>query len=281
MGNLAISLFGSFRVVLDGAPLSAFESDKVRALLAYLAVEAGHAHRREKLAELLWPEHSAGRARGNLSQALYNLRTILGDRHAEAQPTLSVTPETIQLNPACGCWLDVFEFTRLIETCNQHPHPLLFTCPTCQERFQQAVALYQGDFLDGFFLPDSTAYEEWILVNRERYRQNAQRALAALAACNERQGRTQEALQAARRLAELDPFDDGACQQLLRLLAACGQRSEALARVRKLPLRFADRAGRGAVTPRPGRSTSASAGRKMESRPCPPAAATCRPRSRH
>ena len=64
---------------------------------------------------------------------------------------------------------------------------------------------------------------------RECYRQNARRALASLSACHERQGQAAEALQAARRLVALDPFDDTACQNLLRLLVTYGQRSEALA----------------------------------------------------
>jgi DNA-binding SARP family transcriptional activator len=229
MGNLAISLLGSMRVILDGALVSAFESDKVRALLAYLAVEGGQPARRETLAELLWPEHSERRARRDLSQALYNLRQTLQERLSEAPPLFLLTPETIQLNPTSDFWLDVDEFTHLIETCDRHPHHLLEACPACQERFQQAVSLYQGDFLQGFSLRDSAAYEEWILVCRERYRLLARRALASLATFHERQGHTQDALGAARRLAELDPFDDGACQQVMRLLVACGSRSEALA----------------------------------------------------
>ena len=39
MARLSISLLGSFRVTLDGAPLTDFDSNKVRALLAFLAVE--------------------------------------------------------------------------------------------------------------------------------------------------------------------------------------------------------------------------------------------------
>jgi DNA-binding SARP family transcriptional activator len=54
--RLSIHLLGSFQVNLDGEPVTGFESDKVRALLAYLAVETGGPHRREKLAGLCWPE---------------------------------------------------------------------------------------------------------------------------------------------------------------------------------------------------------------------------------
>ena len=44
------------QVTLDGSPLQGLESAKVRALLAYLAVESAQAHERERLAGLFWPE---------------------------------------------------------------------------------------------------------------------------------------------------------------------------------------------------------------------------------
>lgn len=229
MGKLAISLLGSMQVTLDSAPVYAFESGKVRALLAYLMVESQQSHRREALAELLWPEYPEGRARHNLSQALYDLRNTLQERLPREQPLFLLAPETIQLNPASDHWLDVNEFNLLIEACERHPHHVLETCLSCQERIQQAAAIYRGEFLEGFSAHDSTAYEEWLLVNRERCRGKARWALASLAASHERYERIDEALQITRRLVALDPYDDDACQMLLRLLAVSGKRGDALA----------------------------------------------------
>ena len=48
MARLEINLLGSFQVSLDGKPVSGFDSDKVRGLLTYLAVEADQPHRRER-----------------------------------------------------------------------------------------------------------------------------------------------------------------------------------------------------------------------------------------
>jgi DNA-binding SARP family transcriptional activator len=56
MAHLLLALLGPFQVTLAGEPVTSFESDKVRALLAYLAVEADRPHRRESLAGLLWPD---------------------------------------------------------------------------------------------------------------------------------------------------------------------------------------------------------------------------------
>ena len=84
MARLALSLLGSFRVSLDAAAVTTFESDKVRALLAYLAAEADRPHRREALVGMLWPDSSEQVARRNPSQALFNLRHAIGN--AEATP---------------------------------------------------------------------------------------------------------------------------------------------------------------------------------------------------
>lgn len=56
MTHLQLSLLGTFQATVGEQRVTAFPTDKVRALLAFLAVEAGMPHRRETLAMLLWPD---------------------------------------------------------------------------------------------------------------------------------------------------------------------------------------------------------------------------------
>lgn len=65
--QLALSLLGTFDVQLNGQPIHRFEYDKVRALLAYLAVESKVPHRRDALTGLFWPEQTDGVARKSLN----------------------------------------------------------------------------------------------------------------------------------------------------------------------------------------------------------------------
>src|SRR5207244_3842511 len=58
MAHLTLTFLGSFQATLDGTPISRFQTDKVRALLAYLAVEADLPHSRASLCGLLWPDQS-------------------------------------------------------------------------------------------------------------------------------------------------------------------------------------------------------------------------------
>ena len=81
--SLSVGVLGELQVLRDDVPVQGFESDKVRALLVYLAVEASHTHRRESLLGLLWPDYPEQAARHSLRQALYNLRLTLGDHTAQ------------------------------------------------------------------------------------------------------------------------------------------------------------------------------------------------------
>ena len=78
MGHLSISLLGGFDARLDGQPVSSFGTDKVRAFLAYLAVEARRPHRRSALAGMFWPELPQEKAAQNLRQSLLRLRPRSG-----------------------------------------------------------------------------------------------------------------------------------------------------------------------------------------------------------
>jgi DNA-binding SARP family transcriptional activator/predicted ATPase len=227
MAHLSLTLLGGFEAALDAQPLTAFEYDKVRALLAYLAVEADHPHRRETLAGLLWPDRPERNARQNLSQTLFSLRRVIGDR--QAQPAfLNITPQTLQFNPSSDYHLDVTTFTTLVADCKAHNRHRLDTCDLCSEKLQRAAALYRGEFLEGFSLPDSSAFEEWSLLNREWLHRLAVETLHHLADYYQRRNDFEEALQYAWRYAELEPWQEKAHRQLMRLLAFSGQREAAL-----------------------------------------------------
>src|SRR5512134_474707 len=103
MARLSFSLLGPLHITLDGTPAGGFGYNKVRALLAYLAVEADRAHTREALIGLLWPDSTEETARHNLRQALFNLRLTLDD-HLARPPFLLISRHSIQFNRESNCW---------------------------------------------------------------------------------------------------------------------------------------------------------------------------------
>jgi len=222
MAHLSLSLLGPFQATLNGQPITGFEANKVRALLAYLAVEAHRhpgGHPRQVLAGLLWPEKPERAALANLRNALANLRTAVGDR--EATPAfLQITRETIGFNRASDHWLDVTAFRALVET-TEAGRPR-------HHRLEEAVALYRGDFLAGFFVRDNPQFEDWVVLLRERLHWQALKALGALAAYHEGRGAYAEAIACARRQVALEPWQEGAHRRWMRALALSGHRAMAL-----------------------------------------------------
>ncbi len=205
-------LLGPFRVERAGQPVTDFKSNKVRALLAYLSVERDTPHHRDVLADLLWPASS--NALAMLRDALSNLRKALGDRDAES-PIIQVKADTLRID-SHALWLDTALFSEL-------------TTDVSEEGLEQAVSLYQGDFLEGFALADTLDFEMWVLLQRERLRRAMQDALYQLTTLYLQRGDYAAARKSARRQLDLDSYSEDAHRQLLRALAFDGQRNQALA----------------------------------------------------
>ncbi len=226
MDSLTLNFLGTFHIELAAHPVTRFGTDKTRGLLAYLVLEADRAHRREKLADLLWPEQPNPAARHSLRQALVRLRDALGDA---APAILTITPATIRFNATTPHMLDCAEFAGLLQTCQNHAHHRLEDCAACIARLRQAVELYRGELLQPLFLGDSLPFEEWMLVRREALHRQALETLYTLAAHHETRGEYTATRRYAARQIELEPWREEAHRQLMRALASEEQRSAALA----------------------------------------------------
>lgn len=88
----------------------------------------------------------------------------------------------------------------------------------------RAVALYGGEFFAGFELPGCEAFEEWLLLRREQFQQQALAAANRLAEYHLAAQRWAEAATAAQRQLELDRWREDAYRQLMRALSGAGDR---------------------------------------------------------
>src|SRR5437764_772272 len=201
MAQSSIQVLGSFQVQQHGSTVTHFRGDKVRALLAYLAVEADQPHTRSALTGLLWPEQPEEQALRNLSQALVRLRQAF----PESADPLLVTRQTVQWRDGAAA-VDVAAFLQLAES-----HEVA--------DLAQAAALYRDEFLAGFGLPDCEAFEDWLLVTRERLGHQALDVLQRLGEASLAVGQPADAVAAARRQLALDPWQEPAYRQLMRALA--------------------------------------------------------------
>lgn len=161
MSGMKVHLFGKFCVSCGEQPVQGFDALKEQELLTYLLINRDRPHSREILAGLLWGEVPTEKSKKYLRQALWHLQAAL-----EAQPRgegdgalLSVEHNWVQLNAAGVLWLDVAVFERAFM--RTHDVPGAELAADCVESLQEAVQLYRGDLLEGW-------YHDWCLYERER-----------------------------------------------------------------------------------------------------------------
>jgi DNA-binding SARP family transcriptional activator len=212
MAKLEIYFLGDYRVLWNKAPLQQFPTRKARGLFAYLVTHHHRLHSRELLAGIFWPEYPEDRALRNLSTTLWRLRQILPPAYLQAQG------ESIGFVSQTDCWIDFQIFEELClepEPNSEGPYRSL----------EQAVELYKGDFLAGW-------YQEWALIEVERLRSLFLQALSDLMTCYREQDRAQAALNAGLKIVQNDPLREDVHLTVMKLYALLGQRQAALQQFR-------------------------------------------------
>jgi predicted ATPase/DNA-binding SARP family transcriptional activator len=210
MARLELRLLAIPEVYLDGLPLH-FTRRRSLALLSYLAVTR-RSYPRDSLATFLSGDCSDGQAAKQLSNALAELKRLLGGY-------ILATRQTVAFNSRLSYDLDVESFHAAAQQGIQHSDPLLIA---------RAAGLYGADFLDGFALPDAPDFEAWLRSQRDTLNVDAVAVLKATADQALRQRNYIEGLITARRLLALEPWSQEAHYLLILCLARSGQREAAL-----------------------------------------------------
>ncbi|HMA14832.1 MAG TPA: LysR substrate-binding domain-containing protein [Kiloniellaceae bacterium] len=205
-----ISLLGGLAIRAPDGRAIALAGRKDRALLGYLAATAGTACPRERLAALLWGDSAEPQARDSLKQALLRLRRAL----APASETLLTSTRQSVVLDVKDVTVDVAAFERSLRDGGV-------------EALEHALALYQGDLLEGLDVPQA-GFEDWLAVERQRLRGLAIDGATVLMAQAMEERRWDRAHAAARRLLSLEPLHEAACRTLMQVHSARGERAQAL-----------------------------------------------------
>jgi DNA-binding SARP family transcriptional activator len=172
-------------------------------LLAYLVLHRDQPQPRERLAGMFWGERPERKARHSLATALWHIRRCLRE-----ETFILSDSHTAQFDPQSDLWLDVEEFEAQASRGDM-------------ASLQSAVALYRGDFLDGF-------YDDWIISERYRLEGLFLEALARLMVGHETGGEHQAALATVLRLLGRDPLREDGHRVAMRAYCRLGQRNAAL-----------------------------------------------------
>jgi TolB-like protein/DNA-binding SARP family transcriptional activator/Flp pilus assembly protein TadD len=205
-----LRLLGGFEVRSAVGQLLDLSGQKDRALLAFLALPPGAIHSREKLASLLWGDRGDQQARDSLKHALTRIRQCL--QSADPSPVVA-DRQFVRLDPD-AVMTDVATLEQLARE-------------GTAEALEQATALYRGDLLDGIGIRDP-AFEDWLVVERQRLRHLIEEALTKLLNTSTAAGMRERAATAARRLLSLDPLRETACRALMQIHAEQAQTAQAL-----------------------------------------------------
>jgi len=205
--DFELRLLGGFEARLGGATV-AIASPRMRALLAYLALEPRE-HGRDTLADLFWGGAPTARARDYLRHDLWGLRRLL--------------------EPACGTAAFGGGKHSLRLALHARVDAAVFAGSQPPLADAERMALYRGEFLSGLSLPDCPPFEDWLLARREALHRRALALAEELARRHAQAGNTATAITFALRQVELEPWAEDAQRHLMRLYAENGQPGAALA----------------------------------------------------
>jgi DNA-binding SARP family transcriptional activator len=209
--DLRVSVLGRFDVVLaDGRPLR-LTGRHAQALLALLVLTR-RPRSRDAIAADLWPD-ADGACTGSLRQALWLVRQALTSVGIAPDRLLEIDPETIGVRLDARIDLDLTAF----EAC-------LADGGCAVER---AVALYQGDLLEGLG-------HDCFATERERLADRFEDALALVAERALTAGDLAAARLAADRLIARDPLREEAHAVLIAVHGLVGSRSQIVRQYRRL-----------------------------------------------
>ena len=233
----------------DGRDLRAILAQPRRlGLLAYIAMAGRHGFvRRDQTLAVFWPEHDSEHARAALNRAIYYLRHSLGDG-----VLISRGAEEIALS-ADHLWCDAVALEDAVQ----------------RGRGDEALDLYRGEPLEGFFVSNAPGFERWLDEERHRLAGLASRTAATLAEAAERSGDRALAVRWCQWAVDHSPLDEIGVQRLISALDRAGDRSGAVVAYERFARRIA---GDLDVAPAPETQAIVVAIRQRGAAPASPAA---------
>src|SRR5215216_5059289 len=203
---LEVRLLGTFEVK-DQKKTISISSRPAQSLFAYLILNAGTSHRREKLAGLLWPDSLEETARDNLRHALWRIRKVV--ESASSTRFLHADELTIKFEGSSDYWLDAAELEKINDNVSA-------------DELLAVLSEYQGELLPGF-------YDEWVILEREHLSSIFEHHMARLMSLLQDERRWLEILDWGERWIKLGQKPEPAYRALMNAHGAKGDMSKVAA----------------------------------------------------
>jgi DNA-binding SARP family transcriptional activator len=215
---LRVGLLGVFRISNTGVRAWSELGPAGRGLASYLFTFPDRPHRRERLADLFWPELNQERARAALNSAVWRVRRVL-ETVGTGDCGLRTIGSDVVLEKSEWLEIDARVLEEIANITIKEPTSL--SSPGFMDRTTSALARYEGPFLDGV---DGT----WILEERERlhslFVRTAMHVVRRLGA----EAHYCAAIDLARFVLKYDPYREELVRYLLCLFLLDEQRATAI-----------------------------------------------------
>jgi DNA-binding SARP family transcriptional activator len=192
---------------------------KAEELLCYLLLHRHQAYTREALACELWADTPATQAKKYLRQCLWQLQHVLDEATARPVPLLHLDHEWVAMHPDSALQVDALQFEHAFMSIRDRPGAALNQ--QLADTAQQAALLYGGPLLSGW-------YQNWCLVERERYESIFVAMLDKLIDYCRTHGQFDQGIAYGMRLLRADYTHERTHRQIMRLYYLAGDRSMAL-----------------------------------------------------
>ncbi|MFO8239479.1 MAG: BTAD domain-containing putative transcriptional regulator [Dissulfuribacterales bacterium] len=175
------------------------------------------------MADLFWPDYPEDKAQSNLSNALWNLRAVIGDKKENTE-FIIVKKSMLQFNPQADYRLDVKTFHDLIDKSRKLKSP---EHKSTLSDLEESLSLSRGRFMEGFTI-DSPGFETWLVKTRQEIHRKRSQALRWISIHHMQSGNFSTALDYTRDWTAEEPWDERACRLAMQILEKLGQRKKAL-----------------------------------------------------
>ena len=203
---LEVRLLGMFDIKYKKKTISV-SSRPAQSLFAYLVLNAGTSHRREKLAGMLWPDSLEETARDNLRHALWRIRKAL--ESGASTRFLLADDLTIGFRALSDYWLDAAALEKVAENVSA-------------DELMTVLSNFQGELLPGF-------YDDWVVLEREHLYSIFEHHMARLMSLLRDEKRWLDILDWAERWIKLGQKPEPAYRALMSAHAAKGDMSKVAA----------------------------------------------------
>jgi two-component SAPR family response regulator len=213
---------GAFRLFRGTEPVpdKDWKTKKVRYYFAYLASQWGSFLSDDIIIELFWPGKSREKGKQNLYWATSIMRRCVAGDEPKLAELVERREETLRLNPDVPHWHDLQELEIALHDGRTAHGQGDWSRGRCL--LARAVQLYEGPYLEGY-------YEDWAVRKREALQLRLLDGLQLLSECCYNSEDYSGALEAARRILEIDYAQESAYKLSMTALLAQGKHTVAIA----------------------------------------------------